>query len=457
MSGESTTPAAASHGPIGANMAEQTEAQQNAEPALVTADQNADQVNWLTQMVEQMEASNPELRFLIAAGIVAVSVLLWLGVRLIIARRIKRLSEAPVESFKPLNLQRQELFSAEDMQKIRIMLTRAIGWAFALFFLTGVLTGLLMLSTFTQFLATRLLNLVFNTVGYLWHSFIDYLPNLVIIVVILLVVRWLLHVVRLIFDGIATRRIRLRHFYPEWADTSFTLLKLMAYTLTVIVIFPYLPGSDSPAFQGISIFIGVLVSLGSTTAVANVVAGVVLTYTRAFSIGDQVEIAGTRGKIVERSMFVTRMQTLKNVQVSVPNAMVLNSQMVNFSQQQGRRGLLVHTKITIGYDVPWQQVHELLLAAATKTENIEAEPEPFVLQTSLDDYYVSYEINAWTHESSILPRIYSALHANILDEFHASGVEILSPAYQADRDGSAIAIPKVSKPSAGDKKDPPKE
>ena len=186
-----------------------------------------------------------------------------------------------------------------------------------------------------------------------------------------------------------------------------------------------------------------LVSLGSTTAVSNVIAGTVLTYTRAFAVGDQVEVGGTRGRVVERSTFVTRIQTLKNVIVSIPNSMVLTNNIINYSKNMGQRGLLVHTSVTIGYDVPWQTVNALLVAAAQKTEHIAETPPPFVLQTSLDDNYVSYEVNGWTRSPEELPAIYSSLHANILDEFHGHKVEITSPHYRAMRDGNANTVPDV--------------
>jgi small-conductance mechanosensitive channel len=177
--------------------------------------------------------------------------------------------------------------------------------------------------------------------------------------------------------------------------------------------------------------------------VSNVIAGVVLTYTRAFGVGDQVEVGGNRGRAVERSTFVTRIQTLKNVIVSIPNSIVLNNNIINYSKNLGQSGLLVHTTITIGYDVPWQTVSELLISAARKTENIVSHPDPFVLQTSLDDNYVSYEVNGWTRKPEELPKIYSSLHANILDEFHGHQVEITSPAFRANRDANASTIPAV--------------
>jgi small-conductance mechanosensitive channel len=141
---------------------------------------------------------------------------------------------------------------------------------------------------------------------------------------------------------------------------------------------------------------------------------------------------------------VTRIQTLKNVIVSIPNSMVLNNNIINYSKNLGQTGLLVHTSITIGYDVPWQTVSQLLVAAARKTDKIVDDPEPFVLQTSLEDNYVSYEVNGWTRSPEELPRIYSSLHANILDEFHGHQVEITSPHYRAMRDGGATTIPAVA-------------
>jgi small-conductance mechanosensitive channel len=397
----------------------------------------------ILQLFEQMDAASPLVRLVTAAVIVGVSLLLILLARIIVSRRVRRLEEAPEGKIPPLRWQAQDLVSSEDMKRFWLTIWRGVGWFLsAIFFLTAV-TGALMVSSWTLRLAARLITLFIAALEYVWTGFVSYLPNLITIIVIVLVARYVIRIIGLIFEGIRTRRIYLRNFYPEWAETSFSLIKLMIYALTAVIVFPYLPGSSSPAFQGISIFVGVLVSLGSTTAVANVIAGVVLTYTRAFAVGDQVEVGGTRGRIVERSTFVTRIQTLKNVIVSIPNSMVLNNNIINYSKNMGQTGLLVHTTITIGYDVPWQTVNSLLIAAARKTEHILEHPEPFVLQTSLDDNYVSYEVNGWTRKPEELPRIYSNLHANILDEFHGHNVEITSPAFRAVRDANESTIPEV--------------
>ena len=403
-------------------------------------------ISALLQFFNQMDATEPLIRLVTAAGLTGVSVLLLLFSRFLISRRLKRMEALPDNTFKPLRWQAQDLMSSEDMKRFWCTMWRWLGWLLAVFFGVFALIGVLMISKWTMTLAASLIVMVVTAVEYVWSGFVGYLPNLVTILVILLVTRYVVRTISLIFEGIRTRRIHLKNFYPEWAETSLSLIKLLIYALTAVIIFPYLPGSSSPAFQGISIFVGVLVSLGSTTAVANVVAGVVLTFTRAFKVGDQVEVSDVRGRVVERSTFVTRIQTLKNVIVSIPNSMVLTNNVINYSQNMGQRGLLVHTNITIGYDVPWQTVNNLLISAARKTENIVEDPEPFVLQTSLDDNYVSYEINGWTRNPEELPKIYSNLHANILDEFHGHKVEITSPAFRAMRDGNALTIPEVQTP-----------
>ena len=395
------------------------------------------------QYFDQLDTASPFLRYIIAGSIISVALVLLLFMRVTTRRRINKLEARDPEAFKPLRFQNQDLVTSADMQIIRLSVWRWVGRIGSALCLLLAFNGLLFVSKWSLYMAAHLLALIITPLSYIWFAAIDYLPDFLTALIIICAARFLIHIVGLIFDGIKKGRVRLPNFYPEWADPSFGLIKILIIVLTAVIIFPYLPGSSSPAFQGISIFIGLLVSLGSTTAVANVVAGTVLTYTRAFKIGDQVLVSTTRGRIVERTTFVTRVQTPKNVIVSIPNSMVLNNDIINYSKNMGGSGLLVHTSITIGYDVPWPTVQKLLIAAALKTDRIEATPEPFVLQTSLDDNYVSYEINGWTQKPEELPLIYSKLHANILDEFHGHNVEITSPAYRASRDGNASTIPEV--------------
>ena len=219
-------------------------------------------------------------------------------------------------------------------------------------------------------------------------------------------------------------------------------MRFLILAFVAVVIFPYLPGSESPAFRGISIFLGVLFSLGSTSAVANIVAGTILTYTRAFRVGDRIQIADTTGDVVEKTLLATRVQTIKNELITVPNAMVLGSHITNFSAASaGGRELILHTTVTIGYDAPWRTIHELLIAAALRTEGILKEPAPFVLQTALDDFYVHYEINGFTGQPAQMAVTYAQLRQNIQDSFNEAGVEIMSPHFSSLRDGNRKAIP----------------
>jgi small-conductance mechanosensitive channel len=171
------------------------------------------------------------------------------------------------------------------------------------------------------------------------------------------------------------------------------------------------------------------------------VAGVVIIYMRAFQIGDRVKIADAVGDVVEKILFVIRVRTIKNVGITIPNAMVLSNHIINFSTLSKRDGLILHATVTLGYDVDWRKVHELLIKAARATKMIEPHPEPYVFQTSLDDFYVTYEINASTKHPKEMSEIYSELRQNILDCFHEAGVEITSPHYAALRDGNPAAIP----------------
>jgi small-conductance mechanosensitive channel len=223
---------------------------------------------------------------------------------------------------------------------------------------------------------------------------------------------------------------------------TFGLVRLLIIAVAFVLILPNLPAAHSPAFRGVSIFVAILVSLGSTAAVANMIAGVVLTYTRAFKVGDRVRIADTVGDVQEKSLFVTRITTPKNVETAIPNAMVLANHITNYSSLARREpGLILHTTVTIGYDVPRDAVEGLLIEAALATEDLVDEPPPFVLITSLDDFSVSYEINAYTRGARWMNTTYSELHGHIIDRFNEAGVEIMSPHYSAIRDGNRLTLP----------------
>jgi len=214
----------------------------------------------------------------------------------------------------------------------------------------------------------------------------------------------------------------------------------------LVAIFPYLPGSDSHIFQGVSVFLGFLFTFGSSGSISNIVAGFVITYMRLFAIGDRVKIGEILGDVIEKSLLVTRIRTIKNEIISIPNSIVMSSHTINYNRDAANNGLIIYTTVTIGYDVPWREMHRALIDASLRTEFVLHNPEPFVLQTSLDDFYVSYEINAYTNEPNKQAVIYSNLRQNIQDVCNERGIEIMSPHYKALRDGNHTSIPKEHLP-----------
>jgi small-conductance mechanosensitive channel len=340
-----------------------------------------------------------------------------------------------------LRIQRFELLPADRITDFAIGVARLLRLAVVLLLLYSYLSLVLGFFPWTRGYARILLDYVLSPLRLVRDAAVAYLPNVFFIAVIIVISYYIIKFVRILFTEIGKGSITLPSFYPEWAEPTYKIVRVLILVLTAIVIFPYVPGAKSPAFQGISIFVGVLLSLGSTSAVANVVAGVILTYMRAFKVGDRVKIADTVGDVMEKTLLITRVRTIKNVEITIANAMVLNSHIINFSSSARREGLILHTSVTIGYDAPWRIVHQLLIDAALECEHILKTPNPFVFQTALDDFYVHYEINAFTDQPSLMARIYSDLHEKIQDKFNEAGVEIMSSHYANVRDGNRTTIP----------------
>lgn len=223
---------------------------------------------------------------------------------------------------------------------------------------------------------------------------------------------------------------------------TFHIIRFLLYAFMIAMIYPYLPGSDSGVFQGISVFVGLIVSLGSSTVIGNIIAGLVITYMRPFKLGDRIKLNDTTGNVIEKTPLVTRIRTPKNELVTIPNSFIMSSHTVNYSASARTYGLIIHAEVSIGYDVPWRKVHSLLLKAAQATQGVAADPEPFVLETELQDWYPVYQINAYITEADQLAQIYSNLYQSIQDVFAEADVEIMSPHYMAVRDGNETTIPK---------------
>lgn len=290
-------------------------------------------------------------------------------------------------------------------------------------------------------IAVQLLGYVVTPFKSILLAIVHYIPNLLTITVIYIVTRYIVKLVKFIANEIAQGNFTINGFYAEWALPTYNIIRVLLFAFMFVVIFPYLPGSDSKIFQGVTVFLGILFSLGSSSAISNMVAGIVLTYMRPYKIGDRIKVGEVMGDVIEKNLLVTRLRTIKNEDITIPNATILSGHTVNYSTVAKTMGLVLNTTVTIGYDVPWQTVHNLLISAAEATEGIMADKKPFVLQTGLNDFNVSYQLNAYTALSNQMAAIYSRLHQNIQDKFNEAGVEIMSPHYTSLRDGNHIQIP----------------
>jgi len=273
------------------------------------------------------------------------------------------------------------------------------------------------------------------------HAFVESIPDLFSLGVIILLVHLFLRVIKHIFKQIGEGKVRIRGFYQDWADTTYGLIRLVVIVFALVAAFPYIPGSNSPAFKGISIFVGVLFSLGSTSAVGNIVSGLILTYMRSFSPGDYVEIDAKKGTVMSRRMFSIRLKTPMNEIINLPNVSVALNPIINYSRMAKNIGVSIGTSVTIGYDVPWRTIHTLLENAAEEVPDILEDPKPNVIQVALNDFYVEYRLIVRTKAPEREIMIKSDLHKNIQDQFANAGIEILSPHYRSNRDGSPNTVP----------------
>jgi len=342
--------------------------------------------------------------------------------------------------FHVIKFKSMELVTPDQITDFLLSLFRYIQIGLNLILLVAGITYVFSFFPGTQSIATGIvmsLSMVLHGFG---ETILGFVPNLATLIFILIATRYTLKLLHFFYEGIQTNRIKIFGLHKDLAEPTYQLLRFLTFAIAIVAAYPYLPGSDSPVFRGITIFAGFLLSLGSTALVTNIVSGVVLTYTRGLRVGDRVKIGNTTGDVVERTMLVTRIRTIKNVVVSIPNSMVINNEIINYSALTANNGLILNTTVTIGYDVPWRTVHELLTHAALSTTGIQQAPKPFVLQTSLDDYYVSYELNAYTSHPKRMAMIYSELHQNIQDHFNKASVEIMSPAYTAYREGNQSTV-----------------
>lgn len=399
-------------------------------------------------ILEKLKVMKEEHGFLQLCKQVAYFVLVLVGQFLLfwgtnwLFRRVKvRIVKLRNTRLKPFSIQDYELLDTHKQVKLLIFLASLVRYAFML--LQLLLSVPLLFSIFpqTKNLAFQLFSYIWNPVKSILVGIVSYIPNLFTIFVICLAIRYLVRLFRYLAGEVQSERLKLRGFYPDWAIPTYHIIRFLLYAFMIAMIYPYLPGSNSGVFQGISVFVGLIVSLGSSTVIGNIIAGLVITYMRPFKIGDRIKLNDTTGNVIEKTPLVTRIRTPKNEVVTIPNSFVMSSHTVNFSQSAREYGLIIHSEVSIGYDVPWRKVNKLLIEAALNTPGVVDDPRPFVLSTSLNDWYPVYQVNAYIKDADKLAQIYSDLHQNIQDRFCEEGVEIMSPHYMAMRDGNASTVP----------------
>ena len=294
------------------------------------------------------------------------------------------------------------------------------------------LSSALMLFPWTRGFGVDLIALLLEPLRTIAFGVLDALPKLAFLLVLYFLTRYALKLIGPFFDNIAAGRLTVPDFDPDWALPTFRLVKVLLIAFALAVAYPYIPGSSFEAFKGVSLFIGVLFSLGSSSVISNVIAGYTMTYRRVFKAGDRLRIGEFIGDVDQVRLLVTYLRTLKNEIVAIPNSTIISGEVVNYRTLSRKAGLILHITVGIGYETPWRQVEAMLLEAAARTPGLLTAQPPFVMHKLLGDFYVTYEINAYCNDARAMFQFQTELHRNILDLFNEYGVQIMTPAYEGD-------------------------
>jgi small-conductance mechanosensitive channel len=290
----------------------------------------------------------------------------------------------------------------------------------------------------TRSLSENLATMLLGPLGTIAVGIAGYIPKLAFLVVLAFVARFALRMLRLYFGALERGSVSLPNFEPEWSLATYKIIRVIVIGIVLVMAYPYLPGAGSEALQGLSVFAGLLISLGASSSVANVISGYITTFGRVLRIGDMIKVGEVMGVVTQIRLLTVRVRTIRNEEVTIPNSVIMGSNVINYTSLSRERGLVLQTEVGINYATPWRQVHAMLLEAAHRTEGLMTEPPPFVLQKQLGDFAVTYQLNVHKAEAVGLVQAYSRLHQNILDVFNEYGVQIMTPAYEGDPE-----VPKV--------------
>ena len=387
-------------------------------------------------MKKIIELINADIEIIQSVGIAITIItgqvlLIWIIWSLFKLLTVK-IENAGKNKIKPLLINKFKLLDTKQIIQIITMTLRIIKYTITL--LQLYITFPIIFSFFpaTQKYASVLFGYILSPLKNIFFGILDYIPNLFTIVIIIIIARYVLRALKFFSVKIEKGKLVIKGFYPDLAYPTYKILQVFLLAFTLAVLYPYLPGSQSRAFQGVSVFIGVILSLGSTSAIGNLIAGFVITYMRPFKIGDRVRIKDITGFVVEKNLTVVRLKTHKNEYVTFPNILIMGSNIINYntSSDEDEEGLIIHAEVTVGYATPWQTVHDILINAANLTDHLQKKPQPFVLQTKLDDFYACYQINCYTKDVDKVPQIYTLLYENIQNSFREAGIDMTSAHYR---------------------------
>jgi small-conductance mechanosensitive channel len=345
-------------------------------------------------------------------------------------RKLKgKIDHVKSKFLKPVFIRNYEFLSIDRQERIIFFLLNIVRYIIIIIQLIISIPILFSIFPQTEDLAIQIFSYILTPLKRIGWNIIHYIPNLFIIAIIWFIIHYIIRGIGYLSKEIETGHLKISGFYQDWAKPTYSIIRFLLYAFMIALIYPYLPNSDSKFFQGISVFLGLIVSFGSSSAIGNLIAGMIITYMRPFRIGDRIKINDIIGNVMEKTPIVTRVQTLKNEIVTIPNSMIMNSQTTNLSESARSKGLIIYFDVSFGYETPWRTVHQLLIDAAESTEGVMKNPHPFVLETAFNDFYAVYQINAYISDANKLTAISTALRQNMQDKFKAAGVNIMSPHY----------------------------
>ncbi|WP_311320705.1 mechanosensitive ion channel domain-containing protein [Capnocytophaga sputigena] len=328
-----------------------------------------------------------------------------------------------------IRIRNYDFIKKPGIVKALVKLLAILRIVFLLFLLITIIPLIFDIFPSTQYLSKIIVQWISEPIKNVGIAIIGYLPHLFYIVIIAVITRYVLKILRFFALEIERGILKIKGFHPEWAHTTYVLARMMLWVLALVIMFPHLPGSDSDAFKGISVFLGVLISLGSSSAISNAIAGIVISYMRPFQVGDWIKSGEIIGAVIEKNALVTRLKTINNEDITIPNSAILSGATMNFTSIGKEIGLALNVQVKVRYDYSDNLVEELLIEAALKTNGISPKPHLYIFQISLSELNAVYELNAYTFHPENMYFIKSDLTKNIQSTFRQANIEIFSTQY----------------------------